>query len=109
MSKKCVNILNRKYKILHKTEDEDEFLVGLTGYVDHMTKEIVIKDDLGAELEAETIRHEVIHAYLYCSGLGFSTVNTNGGWSQNEEMVDWFAIQLPYIMQTLQELGVDKA
>lgn len=39
-------------------------------------------------------RHEIIHAFLFESGLA-----ENSEWAQNEEMVDFFAIQFPKLME----------
>jgi hypothetical protein len=47
----------------------------------------------------------VIHAYLSESGLNSSS-NGVDCWARNEEMVDWFAIQMPKIVKTFGELGV---
>lgn len=51
----------------------------------------------------EIIRHEIIHAFLYESGLHASTSDTLGGWSMNEEMIDWIAIQSPKIFNAFKE------
>ena len=51
------------------------------------------------ELEKKVLRHEIIHAYLGESGLRGSS-----GWAENEEMVDWFAIQSSKIYKTYKEL-----
>ena len=50
------------------------------------------------------LRHEIIHAYLEESGLASSS-NMSSAWAQNEEMVDWLAIQSPKIFVTFQEVG----
>lgn len=50
------------------------------------------------------IRHELIHAYVYESGLedyGGETPN----WSTNEMTVDWFAYQMPKIMDSAAKLS----
>ena len=39
-------------------------------------------------------RHEIIHAFLFESGLA-----ENSYWAQNEEMVDFFAIQAPKLFK----------
>lgn len=68
----------------------------------------VYKDESEAYIEAlqdEALRHEVIHAFLFESGLKDSTCFYEGGWSTNEEMVDWFAIQGPKIVKAWKELG----
>lgn len=58
----------------------------------------------GAHEEIQNcIRHEVIHAYLYECGLFASTIPFEKGWALNEEMVDWFASQMPLIEKTTQD------
>ena len=44
------------------------------------------------------IRHEIIHAFLYESGMKECSSATQS-WVENEEMVDWFAIQIPKIVK----------
>ena len=51
------------------------------------------------------LRHEIVHAYLYESGLRENS-EKQYAWADNEEMVDWFAIQGPKIFKTYKELGV---
>ena len=51
------------------------------------------------------LRHEIIHAYLSESGLSANTSCCYTAWAENEEMVDWFAIQAPKIFKTFQEVG----
>ena len=41
----------------------------------------------------EVLRHEIVHAFLYESGLGSSSIKYPAPWAKNEEMVDWFAHQ----------------
>ena len=48
--------------------------------------------------------HEIIHAYLEESGLSANS-NMISAWAQNEEMVDWLAIQSSKIFATFQEVG----
>ena len=62
-------------------------------------------DGAAADVFACTVRHEVIHAYLSESGLNSSS-NGVECWVRNEEMVDWFAVQIPKIVKTFNELGV---
>lgn len=54
------------------------------------------------ELEQE---NEILHAFLYESGL---RENSRGctAWAENEEMVDWFAIQIPKIVKVYKELNI---
>ena len=40
------------------------------------------------------MRHELVHAFLYESGLSINSLSPSG-WASNEEMTDWMAIQGP--------------
>ena len=115
---KKINILGTTYKVyLNAPYEKDPDLVGAYGYADFHGKRIVVADirtvagwsdasDVAVQdLFASTVRHEVIHAYLMESGLNASS-NGVDCWARNEEMVDWFAIQLPKIVKTCCELGV---
>ena len=84
----------------------------MNGYCDITTKEIVIEKikedkftvkDIKA-FKDKVLRHEIIHAFLYESGL---YTNTENQWAVNEEIVDWFAIQLPKITKVLDKIKGD--
>lgn len=51
------------------------------------------------------LRHELTHAFLCEAGLGADTANYYGGWSYNEEMVDWIAAMFPKMMKAFEEVG----
>ena len=98
---KKVNILGTGYTVEFLTEKEDERLKDLGGFCDFYTKEIVIDcdssdaniGDYKAFMNA-SLRHEIVHAFLYESGLAYNSFNCdNRAWAMNEEMVDWLAIQ----------------
>ncbi len=114
-----VNVLGTDYSITVKQYDEDEAFArdGICGYCDGMIKKIVLCDMAtypGWEHEPvetiivakrQTLRHEIVHAFLDESGLQANTANYDGGWSNFEEMVDWFAIQGPKIYRAWGEAG----
>ena len=115
---KKINVLGTTYKVyLNVPSTKDPHLEGLFGYTSFHDKKIVVADvrtipgweseaDEGVQdIFAQTVRHEVIHAFLAESGLTGSSNPTNC-WAMNEEMVDWFAIQIPKLMKTFAELGV---
>ena len=115
---KRVNILGTTYKVyLNVPSCKDPQLDGLFGYTSFHNKKIVVADvrtipgwesaDYAAAYDAfsSTVRHEVIHAYLMESGLNGSA-NSSECWARNEEMVDWFAVQMPKLVKTFNELGV---
>ena len=92
-----VNVLGTKYTILESNKIADPILEGNDGYCDFTTKTIVIDTfrespnsvkDL-ASYKMQVIRHELVHAFLFESGLDSSS------WANNEEIVDWIANQFP--------------
>lgn len=113
-SGKTVHILGTAYKILIIEEEDYRYDGEADGWVDPLAKEILIfnykssansvKDLVG--YQKSTLRHEIVHAFLYESGLW---QNSNGVkcWAKNEEMVDWFAIQEPKIHNAYIEAGCE--
>ena len=101
-----VNVLGEKYNIIESNAAEDITLASDSdGYCDHTTKQIVIDTfkpsdnslgDLGA-YKKQVIRHELVHAFLFESGLGANS------WGNNEEIVDWIARMFPKMLDTFQE------
>lgn len=112
---KTVSVLGQKYKITFKTETEDADLTGRFGYIQHSSKEITMNDlynnpawarDSDIEMDfriRETLRHEILHAFFFESGLEANSSDVSG-WAKNEEMVDWFALQSPKIFKVYKEL-----
>lgn len=54
----------------------------------------------------ETARHEIINAFLYESGLSSSSMVYEGAWAKCEEMIDYFAIQGPKLLQAWKDADV---
>lgn len=69
-------------------------------------KSIDITDKGKERLEKKNLRHEIVHAFLFESGLSSNTYGHMGAWAEHEEMVDWFAIQSPKILKVFIELGI---
>ena len=108
-----VNILGTQYSISIKTEEQDSALKDLYAYVYYSAKQIVLRN-LIEQYTAdpvkftilkmrESLRHEIIHAFLYESGLHDNSIKISDGWATNEEMVDWLAIQSPKIYKAMKE------
>lgn len=101
---RTINVLGTDINIIFREEKQDPHLEDLGGYFDSSEKLIVVKipekDKYSlANLEnwqKKTLRHEIIHAFLYESGLDWSSSSAES-WATNEEMVDWLAIQIPKI------------
>lgn len=113
---KTVKILGTEYLILFGKEEEYPALETRDGYCDSSIKCIIIDDMEKAKDETDSkknlkayqnsvLRHEIIHAFLYESGLG-SCTSCSENWALNEEMVDWLAIQTPKIFKVFQELNI---
>lgn len=105
-----VNILGTEYTINKKSEKEDTYLQKCDGYCDKTSKKIVVKTvDESNELDnyemylKKVMRHEIIHAYLFESGLHENWRHEE--WGQDETTIDWFAVQSPKIFESFKEAG----
>ena len=105
---KEVNILGTQYKIFERTTQDDKLLQECDGYCDYSTKEIIvdannfggIRDPKNPKLyQNKVMRHEIIHAYFYESGL-FDEF-------KDEKIVDWIAMQFPKIARLFSSLEID--
>jgi hypothetical protein len=119
MEIKKISILGQEYAILIKKYSEDEAFerLSIDGYCDSLNKEIVVcdmttykgwehEDKRTAEIsQKQTIRHEIVHAFFFESGLADSSCLIDGPWAKNEEMVDWIAWQGQKIYDAWKEAG----
>lgn len=103
-----INILGSEWNIEYRNADADPSLDGRGGYTDSSVKLIVISnrkrdDDVVdfKEIQKQYLRHEIIHAFLYESGLGADFKHPNYG--HDETMIDWIAIQFPKILAVFKE------
>lgn len=55
--------------------------------------------------EKQTLRHEIVHAFLSESGLSHNSACAEMPWAKNEEMVDWIAIQGEKIYEAWRTAG----
>lgn len=102
-----VNILGTPYQIIKRKYSEDSAMErrSICGYCDSYTHTIVYCDmttypnwenerqETVASSEKQTLRHEIVHAFFHESGLFDSSNPVESAWSENEEMVDWIALQ----------------
>ena len=110
-----IDILGTTYKIAFKNRKQDKKLEDVDGYTDTYLKNIVVskKEDFCEQWDKQRIeiyqnkvlRHEIVHAYLYESGLDVNS-NKSYSWAENEEMVDWIAIQSPKLFKIYKELDI---
>lgn len=107
---KKINVLGAEYTIEHLKRDEDKMFKNgeADGYCDSSSKRIVLRmeddmdnlDDYSVYLKKLT-RHEIIHAFLFESGLGSNFQHKE--WGHEETMVDWIAYQFPKMLQVFKD------
>ena len=104
-----VNILGTDYEVITQTEEENPKLKEAYGLCEMYSKKIVLSDikedvmnvDNIEAFKRKVIRHEIVHAFFAESGL-----RSNSDYAQNEELVDWIAIQFPKMVKVMSELNV---
>ncbi len=94
-----VSILGTEYAVEYRSSKEDKILEDSDGYTDLYSKLIVVVNDENGNIKdynayrKKVLRHEIVHAFLYESGLAHNSIQVESAWAMNEEMVDFFAIQ----------------
>ena len=110
-----VKILGSEWSIKFGTSKTFEQLKNSDGYTDP-SERIIIVDSMDEKKESDSVqnmseykkmilRHEILHAFLFESGLMHNSASTSS-WATNEEMVDWFAIQSPKIFDLYSNLDL---
>ena len=101
-----LNILGTEYDYAESTAKEDVRLAENYGYYDFSERIIRIESEYNENdpnaisdfdvLKDKVIRHEIIHAFMYESGMR--------EWTEDEKLVDWLAIQFPKMLKAFQEV-----
>ena len=108
-----VSVLGTEYRIyLDVPQDKDPILETCSGYCDKTVKRIVVIDK-GADTNLAdwlvyrktVMRHEIIHAFLFESGIGGDCKWDFPGDEHPEHMVEWIAMQFPKILSAFQTVG----
>jgi len=117
---KEVNILGSKWSIRIQDFDQNPYFKKheADGYSAFATREIVVcnpashpeedgdeKNTYYLNIIKNTMKHEIVHAFLSESGLDTCAFSSRRAWSKNEEMVDWIAIQGQKIYKAWKEAG----
>lgn len=110
-----VNILGTKYSITMYSDDlfsrcTNTEIGECGGICNSFLKEIYIAErdteqerkSTRAEMVKLSLRHEIVHAFLFESGMDENS-NPSEAWGTNEEMVEWFSTQGPKIYQAWRE------
>lgn len=105
-----VDILGTLYVVSFSNRATDGALESADGFADVTCKTIVVNNDFDEDVrnvallnnyQMKVLRHELVHAFLYESGLSCNS------WGDNEEIVDWIAIQLPKIFKALEKVSAE--
>ena len=100
-----ITILDTEYKIekckLNSKHLENKY----DGTTEYASQKIYISEELKGREYRETMRHEIIHAFLLESGLYTEMSHPENG--HDEQMIDWIAIQYPKIKKVFHELHID--
>lgn len=110
-----IMVLGVEWKVIFRKGKEDAYLKSIGGYCDNTIKTIVIRkqhevakvhecSDL-RDYERKCLRHELVHAFLYESGLAHNSKSADA-WAMNEEMVDWLDMQAPKLFEAYKTLGL---
>lgn len=109
-----VEILGAMWTVKTATEEEEPRLRDTDGFTDWTTRLICVSDvpdncdcnlDDPLEYVKKVIRHEIVHAFMFESGLAESWEHQELG--QEEMTVDWIAIQLPKISRAVKKVCWD--
>jgi hypothetical protein len=105
-----IDVLGTPYTIKYKSSKKDTILKEVDGYCDKTTKAIVIVNSNGnphdfKAYQRKVLRHELIHAFMFESGLQESWEHPNR-WNHDETTVDWFAVQFPKILKAYKKLKI---
>lgn len=105
-----LNILGSDWTVEYRNADADPLLKEDDGYTDPSVRLIVIankREDCSIQdykyMQRENLRHEIVHAFLFESGLGFNLEHNEFG--HEETMIDWIAIQFPKMLKVFKEAG----
>lgn len=109
-----VDILGKQWTVRLRRKREDSELATCDGYCDYTIHQIVIRkykekpkpnqyEDAVYHMR-RTLRHEIVHAFLFESGLAGDSGNVRT-WAMNEEMIDWIAFQHEKMHKAFKEAG----
>ena len=107
-----VGVLGAIYEVfMDVSEHDDPFLKKCNGYCDKTLKRIVICDDENTnfgnwdEYKKYCLRHEIIHAFLFESGIDCNMTWDIPGQTHPEHMVEWIGMQFPKLLEAFRDAG----
>ena len=105
-----LNILGSEWTMRVRKSEDESCLKNADGVTDRSTKTMYIRADQDGvdnpledytRYQKEVKRHEIIHAFLFESGLGNETYHPEYG--HDEQIVSWFAIQFPKLQKAFEQ------
>ena len=108
---RTINVLGTEIKVLFREEKQDPKLEELGGYFDATENLIVVKipekDSMSVgnleNHQKKVLRHEIIHAFMFESGLGANWEHKPIG--HEETTIDWIAAQFPKLLEVFEKVG----
>lgn len=107
-----LNIMSSMWDVIFRSEKEDNELAKNDGYCDVTRKQIIIVSERDGVLEDygyikwHALRHEIVHALLIESGLGFAWEHPEYG--HEEVIVDWIALKYDTLTDIYRQAGVQE-
>lgn len=105
-----INVLGTEYTICEHSPEEDKTLDNIDGYCDKTTKVVCVTkktpdSNLGdwEVYRKKVLRHEIIHAFLFESGLHENFEHKQ--WGHEETFIDWVAVQFPKMQKAFEQAG----
>lgn len=114
MEQQKINILGSEWTVVRTNRAEEKRLEDKDGFCDFSVRLICINwyqvdnEDLDQQWDIDVhnrnvLRHEIVHAFLFESGLGENWKHDTFG--HDETMVDWIAMQGPKLYKAWKEAG----
>ena len=108
-----IDVLGTPYSVyMDSTEQNDPMLEKCDGYCDKTVRRVVVRSKSEtSDLEdysvyaKKNLRHEIIHAFMFESGLDGNSIWENGDSDHPEQVVEWMAVQFQKIRKAFVEAG----
>lgn len=107
-----VDVLGTEYRVwLDVSKGSDPKMATCDGYCDYSSKRIVVCNDEDSDLEdfaeyrKDCIRHELVHAFMFESGIGGCHKWDVPGETHPEAMVEWIAMMFPKMADAFKKVG----
>lgn len=104
--RKKVNILGEIYDVQYRNRGKRFEAYHCDGFTSWDEKKIRVLNTYCPTYDKKNFRHEILHAFLFQSGLHNNTQVKRENQIHDEQMVDWCAIHFPALYKVFKELEV---